>query len=90
MKWLVGLILVALMAMQYSLWWGQSGLLEVERLQEQITSQEAVNASLSERNQKLRAEVMDLKQGIDAIEERARHDLSMVKPKETFYQLVED
>ena len=76
--------------MQYSLWWGQSGLLEVARLQEQITAQETVNASLSERNRQLHAEVLDLKQGIDAIEERARHDLGMVKPNETFYQLVED
>jgi|TARA_B110000881_G_scaffold40259_1_gene32744 cell division protein FtsB len=90
MKWLVGLILIALVAMQYSLWWGQSGLLEVARLQEQITAQETVNASLSERNRQLHAEVLDLKQGIDAIEERARHDLGMVKPNETFYQLVED
>jgi cell division protein FtsB len=49
-----------------------------------------VNTSLSERNQQLHAEVLDLKQGIDAIEERARHDLGMVKPNETFYQLVED
>ncbi|HAW17190.1 cell division protein FtsB [Oceanospirillaceae bacterium] len=90
MKWLVGLIFVTLLAMQYSLWWGQSGLLEVERLQDKITAQEAVNTSLSERNQQLHAEVLDLKQGIDAIEERARHDLGMVKPNETFYQLVED
>ncbi len=90
MKWLVGLILIALVAMQYSLWWGQSGLLEVARLQEQITAQETVNATLSERNRQLHAEVLDLKQGIDAIEERARHDLGMVKPNETFYQLVED
>lgn len=90
MKWLVGLILVALVAMQYSLWWGQSGLLEVARLQEKITTQETVNASLSDRNRQLHAEVLDLKQGIAAIEERARHDLGMVKPNETFYQLVED
>ena len=76
MKWLVGLIFVTLLAMQYSLWWGQSGLLEVERLQDKITAQEAVNASLSERNQQLHAEVLDLKQGIDAIEERARHDFA--------------
>ena len=59
MKWLVGLILVTLVGMQYSLWWGQSGLLEVERLQERITAQEAVNASLSERNDQLQAEVLD-------------------------------
>ena len=90
MKWLVGLILVALVAMQYSLWWGQSGLLEVAHLQERITAQEMVNASLFERNRQLHAEVLDLKQGIAAIEERARHDLGMIKPNETFYQLVED
>tara|TARA_B110000503_G_scaffold18156_1_gene26584 strand:- start:320 stop:595 length:276 start_codon:yes stop_codon:yes gene_type:complete len=90
MKWLVGLILVILVAMQYSLWWGPSGRLEVAHLQDRITAQEAVNASLSRRNRQLHAEVLDLKQGIDAIEERARHDLGMVKPNETFYQLVED
>jgi cell division protein FtsB len=90
MKWLVGLILVALVAMQYSLWWGQSGLFEVALLQERVLAQEVVNASLSKRNRQLHAEVLDLKQGIDAIEERARHDLGMIKPNETFYQLVED
>lgn len=90
MKWLVGLILAALVAMQYSLWFGQSGLLEVARLQEKITAQEAVNATLSQRNQQLHAEVLDLKEGIAAIEEHARHDLGMVKPNETFYQVVED
>tara|TARA_B100000767_G_scaffold248108_1_gene248779 strand:+ start:1507 stop:1785 length:279 start_codon:yes stop_codon:yes gene_type:complete len=90
MKWLVGLIFFALVAMQYSLWWGQSGLLEVALLQERITAQEAVNAGLSKRNRQLHAEVLDLKQGISAIEERARHDLGMIKPNETFYQLVED
>jgi|TARA_B110000503_G_scaffold40916_1_gene67347 cell division protein FtsB len=90
MKWLVGLILVAVIAMQYSLWFGQAGLFEVASLQEKIAAQEAVNASLLQRNQQLHAEVLDLKQGIAAIEERARHDLGMVKPNETFYQLVED
>ncbi|MFT7178193.1 MAG: cell division protein FtsB [Oceanospirillaceae bacterium] len=90
MKWLVGLILVALVAMQYSLWWGQSGLFEVALLQERVSAQELVNASLSKRNRQLHAEVLDLKQGIAAIEERARHDLGMIKPNETFYQLVED
>jgi cell division protein FtsB len=90
MKWLVVLILAALVAMQYSLWWGQSGLFEVALLQERISAQEAVNASLYERNRQLHAEVLDLKQGIAAIEERARHDLGMIKPNETFYQLVED
>lgn len=90
MKWLVGLICIALVLMQYSLWWGPSGLLEVAQLQQQIDAQEAVNSSLAERNRQLHAEVLDLKQGIAAIEERARYNLGMVKPNETFYQLVED
>jgi len=55
MKWLVGLILAALVAMQYSLWLGQSGLLEVAYLQEKITAQEAVNANFLQRNQQLHA-----------------------------------
>jgi len=90
MKWLVGLIFIAFVAMQYSLWWGQSGVFEVSRLQDKISQQEAINETLAERNRQLHAEVLDLKQGIAAIEERARHDLGMVKPNETFYQLVED
>jgi len=90
MKWLVGLIFIALVLMQYSLWWGPSGLLEVAKLQQQIDAQEAVNATLDERNRQLHAEVLDLKQGIAAIEERARYHLGMVKPNETFYLLVED
>ena len=90
MKWLVGLIFITLVLMQYSLWWGPSGLLEVAQLQQQINVQEAVNATLGERNRQLHAEVLDLKQGIAAIEERARYNLGMVKPNETFYQLVED
>ena len=63
---------------------------EVALLQERVSAQELVNASLSKRNRQLHAEVLDLKQGIAAIEERARHDLGMIKPNETFYQLVED
>jgi len=76
--------------MQYSLWWGPSGLLEVAELQDRILVQEAINDELAVRNRQLHAEVKDLKQGIEAIEERARHNLGMVKPNETFYLLVED
>ena len=58
-------------------------------LDDAIAAQVEENAQLNERNQTLAAEVDDLKQGYEAIEERARHELGMIKEGETFYQVVE-
>lgn len=62
---------------------------DVWRLENAIAKQTAENAHLKERNQALIAEVDDLKQGLEAIEERARSDLGMIKKNETFYQVVD-
>lgn len=76
--------------LQYTLWLGSGGHQEVAGLRRQVASQQAENLRLQERNDALAAEVEDLKSGEAAVEERARSELGMVKPGETFYRVVED
>jgi cell division protein FtsB len=90
MKWLTGILLFLLLILQYTLWFGNGGLLRVWQISGLVREQEAENAQLLERNQALEAEVMDLKEGITAIEERARSDLGMIKQGETFFQVIEE
>ena len=87
---LVLLLLVALLAwLQYRLWFGQGGEREVAALQAQVHQQAHANAGLKQRNEALAAEVEDLKSGEAAAEERARSELGMIKPGETFYRVVD-
>lgn len=87
---IVLLLLVVLLAwLQYRLWFGNSGTREVAALQRQVEQQARQNAGLQQRNDALAAEVADLKSGEAAIEERARSELGMIKPGETFYRVVE-
>ena len=79
-----GLVLL----LQYPLWFGSSGALAYWRLNQEISAQKTENARLLERNRALQAEVINLKSGLDAIEERARAELGMVKRDETFYQVI--
>jgi cell division protein FtsB len=89
-KWLT-LILVALVgAIQYPLWLGKGGWLRVWEVDQQIAAQREVNGKLKARNVALDAEVRDLKQGLEAIEERARSELGMVRQDEIFFQVLED
>lgn len=82
--------LVGLLALlQYPLWFGSGGVLAVWQLNREIAAQRTENTRLKERNEALAAEVLDLKEGLAAIEERARTDLGMVKKGETFFQLIE-
>ena len=69
---------------------GDGSLAEVWDLYRQTELQKQENQRLQERNQALEAEVEDLKQGLDSIEERAREELGMIKDDETFYQIIED
>jgi len=71
--------------LQLSLWFGEGGILDVHRLKSAVAAQQAENLKLRQRNQVLEAEVNDLKNGREAIEERARLDLGMIKDSETFY-----
>ena len=79
---------VLLVAIQVPLWLGKGGWMRVWALDRQVTEREEANRRLQARNQALDAEVRDLKQGTDAIEERARYDLGMVKQDEVFFQIV--
>ena len=86
----LALVLVLLIALiQNPLWFGKGGWLRVWELDRQIDSQRDTNAQLTARNAALDAEVVDLKQGYDAIEERARSDLGMVKQDEVFFQILQ-
>jgi cell division protein FtsB len=89
MRKLILLLVILLLYLQYRLWLGDGGLLELWNLHQEVEAQREENARLRERNEALNAQVLDLKQGLDAIEERAREDMGMVKQGETFYQIVE-
>jgi cell division protein FtsB len=88
MKWLAVALAVAVILLQYRVWFSEDGVREVERLKRAVATQRADNEQLAERNQQLAAEVRDLKTGMDALEERARSDLGMIARNETFYQVV--
>jgi len=90
MRWLVWLLVVLLVLLQYKLWVGDGSFVEVWDLYQQVEMQREENQQLRERNQALEAEVQDLKQGLGAIEERAREELGMIKEGETFYQIIEE
>lgn len=87
-RWMMLLLLLCLAGLQYRLWFGEANLMEVQALRENIEQQRLENDRLVSRNHQLDAEVKDLKQGLEALEERARHQLGMVKEEETFFQLV--
>jgi cell division protein FtsB len=83
------LLLVLLGWLQYRLWFGGGGEREVAQLQAQVARQRHDNTGLQQRNDALAAEVEDLKSGEAAVEERARNELGMIKPGETFYRVIE-
>lgn len=87
MRWLTLILLALIAVLQYPLWLGKGGWLKVWDYNRLLAEQQAVNRQLEARNAGLDAEVRDLKQGYDAIEERARFDLGMVKDGEVFVQL---
>ncbi|MDI1253908.1 cell division protein FtsB [Thermomonas sp.] len=87
---LLVLLLAALLAwLQYTMWFGTGGSHEVDALRAQVEHQRTENLQLQQRNEALVAEVGDLKSGGAAVEERARSELGMVKPGETFYRVVD-
>lgn len=86
---LITLILLVLLALlQYRLWLSHGNLFEVERLERIKAEKIEENQRMRERNQALAADVQDLKQGLEAIEERARSEMGMIKADETFFQIV--
>ena len=89
MKILAGLLGALILLIQYPLWLGKGGWLRVSGVDRQLSAQQAKNGELEARNVALEAEVGDLKQGLEAIEERARYELGMIKSNEVFFQVVE-
>ena len=89
MKILGGILAALILLIQYPLWLGKGGWLRVSEVDRQLSAQMAQNAQLEARNTALEAEVRDLKQGLEAIEERARYELGMIKSDEVFFQVVE-
>jgi cell division protein FtsB len=87
---ILSIVFAALIVLlQYPLWLGKGGWLRVWEIDRQVTAQKNGNARLRVRNDALDAEVRDLKQGYDAIEERARYELGMIKQDEIFFHVID-
>ena len=89
MRTLIIILIGVLLYLQYNLWFGKGGIRDVQNMQTQVEKQQREIVELKERNESLAAEVLDLKEGLEAIEERARSEMGMIKEDETFYQVIE-
>jgi cell division protein FtsB len=86
----VAVLLIALVtSLQYSLWFGKGSWLRVWEIDRKVSEQRRTNGQLAARNASLDAEVRDLKEGLGAIEERARNELGMIRSDEVFFQVLE-
>ncbi len=88
MRALLAILLLLMVALQFRMWFGEGGYRDVQRLAERVEEQARENDALAQRNRELQAEVDDLRQGLAAIEERARSELGLIKQDEQFYQVV--
>ena len=89
MKLIVAILFVLLIWLQYKLWLADGGIPEVLELEQEIETVQTEVNTLQERNKALNAEVMDLKTGIEAIEERARSEIGMIRKDEIYYQVID-
>ncbi len=87
MRALAAIFAILILALQYPIWLGKGGWLRVRELDRQVDAQKKINVGLATRNAALDADVRDLKQGYEAIEERARSELGMIRNDEVFFQL---
>ncbi|MFT5636556.1 MAG: cell division protein FtsB [Cognaticolwellia sp.] len=88
MRLMTALLLLFLVLLQYRLWFGKNSVPDYLALEEEVTRQLANNNKLKQRNKLLYADTDDLKSGTEAIEERARHELGMIKQGETFFRVI--
>jgi cell division protein FtsB len=88
MKWFIAALAMLVLVLQYRIWVAPDGAREVLQLRGAVAVQAAENAKLVARNQQLAAEVRNLKQGFEAVEERARSELGLIAANETYYQVV--
>ena len=89
LRWVALILIALLVALQFKLWSDAGGMREVDTLRAAVKKQTDENQRLQQRNQALAADVTDLKSGEQAVEARARAELGLIKPGETFYQVVE-
>lgn len=89
MRIILASLALLFIGLQYAVWLGDFGYIRLNQLHDAVLARQNQNIDLEKRNQRLRAEVIDLKQGTTALEERARSQLGMVKANETFYQVIE-
>jgi cell division protein FtsB len=89
MRILAGILGALILLIQYPLWLGKGGWLTAWHLDNKLNVERAKNARLGTRNAALAAEVRDLKQGTEAVEERARYELGMTRSDEIFFQITE-
>jgi cell division protein FtsB len=87
LRWLALTFVTLIVALQYPMWLGKGGWLQVRELDRTLSAQMDANAKLRQRNEALDADVRDLKTGFEAIEERARSELGMLKQDEVFFML---
>ena len=90
MKIVIAALVLILLGLQFRLWVGQGSYAHIMQLKARIETQQTENLTLQQRNQRLYAEVDELKSGLDAVEERARNELGMIRKGETFYLIVEE
>ena len=88
MNKLIFILFIVLLALQYRLWLGEGGMQSVWHLEKEVTERNIGIQKLEDRNQSLQAEVIDLKRGLGALEERARSELGMISDNEVFYQII--
>ncbi len=88
MKILAAILFILICILQYRIWWGERSYREIESLKNKISEQKEQNRLLEERNRALKKEILLLRTNPDALEERAREQLGLVKPDETFYRII--
>ncbi len=87
MRWITFALAALLVLVHGELWFGKGGVPRMVELQRKLAAQQAINESARRRNEQLTAEVNDLKEGLEMVEEKARFELGMIKPDEIFVQL---
>jgi|TARA_B100001059_G_C17675591_1_gene496859 cell division protein FtsB len=87
-KWIPVVLLVLLGLLQYRLWFGKNSIPDYLNREQEVQAQAEQNANLAQRNALLEADINDLKIGLEAIEERARNELGLIKRGETFYRIL--
>lgn len=88
MKWITAVLVILLGLLQYRLWFGKNSIPDYVAKKQEVAEKRDANANLRQRNSLLKADISDLKIGLEAIEERARNELGLIKEGETFYRIL--